>query len=664
MPNLEIAQISDEEAQNLLGQYDEASPERQGYIGTALRQYQGQRAEIDSVDADAHFEKLFTDDDYFKQTSDQSQIQTAASVSPFPNAVKYRGANQAYLAHQLGVDSESLNGAAYEAQRDGYAKAYLAKDGGITDEAFFSGVKSQQQKKIDTRNAINEIPADIVAARFEDLDTGATRSTAELLQAWKNKHADIVPSDGDESVALRSAAQFFAENDEWMSRNASQAKAIFQTLKGFSAGEGKSDTEPVEGENPLRDLGAQLSEMSPEDRMRLYGMAALYAQRTGDPKGYFQQLGESVSRTVGEFGQSARSANREALLSSRLQELETGRANTLTGAPVAASEEERSTEAERIKQQLGAIQVSRELFQVARGEIDPITPLTEGWVGRLEEGSYNAAGSVPYLAAAAIPFAGTPLAIAAYSTQEYDRIRLEYPDISIGEAQGMALVSGSVQGALDKLQAEAVLGRLPMTGALLRNFAKPTTPFLARLAAGSGLNFTEQFGQETLQNITPLVVDEAARALGADMPDRDWNKELENAAKRYPNEDRGFLESVVINDYINSGVPDWIVSPESRSLASTLAKDQEQFDTANRLVKLYGLDRKTTPFTPDQMYKNLEGEAMSRLVQKRKDMTQDELLNSLAFDYSPTSNQKGLDVRPENLLYLNESGEIRKSLLD
>jgi len=143
-----------------------------------------------------------------------------------------------------------------------------------------------------------------------------------------------------------------------------------------------------------------------------------------------------------------------------------------------------------------------------------------------------------------------------------------------------------------------------------------------------------------------------------------WNKELENAAKRYPNEDRGFLESVVINDYINSGVPDWIVSPESRSLASTLAKDQEQFDTANRLVKLYGLDRKTTPFTPDQMYKNLEGEAMSRLVQKRKDMTQDELLNSLAFDYSPTSNQKGLDVRPENLLYLNESGEIRKSLLD
>jgi len=143
-----------------------------------------------------------------------------------------------------------------------------------------------------------------------------------------------------------------------------------------------------------------------------------------------------------------------------------------------------------------------------------------------------------------------------------------------------------------------------------------------------------------------------------------WNKELENAAKRYPNEDRGFIESVVINDYINSGVPDWIVSPESRSLASTLAKDQEQFDTANRLVKLYGLDRKTTPFTPDQMYKNLEGEAMSRLVQKRKDMNQDELLNSLAFDYSPTSNQKGLDVRPENLLYLNEAGEIRKSLLD
>ena len=143
-----------------------------------------------------------------------------------------------------------------------------------------------------------------------------------------------------------------------------------------------------------------------------------------------------------------------------------------------------------------------------------------------------------------------------------------------------------------------------------------------------------------------------------------WNKEIQNAAKRYPNEDRSFLESVVVNDYIKMKAGDWIPSMDSRSLARDIAKDPEQLDTASRLVKLYGLDRKTTPFTPDQMYKNLEGEAMARLVQKRKDMTQDELLNSLAFEYNPDVNKFGLDVKPQDLLHLNDVGEIRKSLLD
>jgi len=143
-----------------------------------------------------------------------------------------------------------------------------------------------------------------------------------------------------------------------------------------------------------------------------------------------------------------------------------------------------------------------------------------------------------------------------------------------------------------------------------------------------------------------------------------WNKELENAAKRYPNEDRGFLESVVINDYMNSGVPDWIVSPESRSLASTLAQDPEQFDIANRLVKLYGLDRKSTPFTPEQMYRNLEGEAMARSVQRRKDLTDEQLRQYPAFEPKSETNPYGLDAELRNLLYLNDQGEIRRSLLD
>lgn len=143
-----------------------------------------------------------------------------------------------------------------------------------------------------------------------------------------------------------------------------------------------------------------------------------------------------------------------------------------------------------------------------------------------------------------------------------------------------------------------------------------------------------------------------------------WNKEIESAAKRYPDEDRAFLESVVVNDYIKMKAGDWIPSIESRSLAKDIAKDPEQLDTASRLVTLYGLDRKTTPFTPDQMYRNLEGEAMARSVQRRKDLTDEQLRQYPAFEPKSESNPYGLDVDLRNLLYLNDQGEIRRSLLD
>ena len=143
-----------------------------------------------------------------------------------------------------------------------------------------------------------------------------------------------------------------------------------------------------------------------------------------------------------------------------------------------------------------------------------------------------------------------------------------------------------------------------------------------------------------------------------------WNKEIESAAKRYPNEDRAFLESVVVDDYVKAGVPDWIPSIDSREMARLFAKYPDQNDDAQKLVQLYGLDRKTTPFTPEQMYKNLEGEAMARAVQRRKDLTDEQLRQYPAFERKSESNPYGLDVDLRNLLYLNDQGEIRRSLLD
>lgn len=465
-----------------------------------LRSLKQEKPSYSDDPTEAHFERLYTDKDYFDSFSRSPEIAEALDASLFPDADRLRYANQAYLATALNVPVEQLDNT-YEAERDGASKSWGGKQGGTTDVEFFNLIAQREQKKLTIRSALNEIPGDIVAARFQ---SGNEVSSAELLQQWKIKHADLIPAEGDESATIRAAALFFAENDDWMTRYAKPAKMVFDTLdtwtKGFDPETMKQTGDLAKSEVAAGDKVDQLAEtlaaMPREDRMKLYGMAALYAQRNGDTGSQdFPKFLENISVSI------ERSIN-----------------STLVGL-VNVERDRNAT-----PQQREAIQISRELRQVANGSIDPIKPILDGWKGRLEEGAYNAAGSLPYIAAATIPVAGAPLAIAAYSGQEYDRMRLEYPDIPIETVQKMALVSGSVQGALDKLQAEAVLGKLPVTGALLKQLAKPSAPLIGRIAFASGLNFAEQYGQETAQNLTPLVVDETARALGADMPERDWEK--------------------------------------------------------------------------------------------------------------------------------------------
>jgi hypothetical protein len=130
-----------------------------------------------------------------------------------------------------------------------------------------------------------------------------------------------------------------------------------------------------------------------------------------------------------------------------------------------------------------------------------------------------------------------------------------------------------------------------------------------------------------------------------------WNKEIENAKKRYPDENRAFLESVVVDDYAKAGAPDWIPSIEARDMARLFSKYPEQLDEAQNLVKVYGLDKKVTPNAPDKVYRNLEGEALARLAQTRIDLTPQERLQYFPFEQQTPANKYGMDVNPDDLIY-------------
>lgn len=484
--------ISPEEASNLFTQFDTADEPLRRIIGGQLLDYRDQLDAQEKEQADAHFEKLYTEPEYFDEVSKSPAVEAASKVSPFPDAVKYRAANQAYLAHALNVPVESLNNT-YDAQKQGYAKAYFNKEDEISDEAFFKSVSEQQKKIVETRAAVDEVPGDIIAARFEDLESGKTRSIPEILTAWRSRFPDLKPAEGDEMRMMQAASQISEKVDAVMQRYGPQSKAVSDGLTKLV--QGKSDV------FELTKLAETLVDIPPEDRQQIYQVAGVFAKRSSKSEdGSTTQILENAQKT-----------------------LERGISAPLIG--LAGVQMDRDAEGDPKK--LATLQIVRELSDAANSKVDPVQQVFKGLAGQFEQGAYGAIGSAPYLALSAIPVAGAPLTMAAYAGTEYDRIRMEYPDVSLNAARGMAIVSGAAQAALDKLQVETIAGKLPATSQIVAAISKPTTPLAQRILAGSALNFAEQYGQETLQNVTPLVVDEVAHSLGADMPDRDWSKELE-----------------------------------------------------------------------------------------------------------------------------------------
>lgn len=103
-------------------------------------------------------------------------------------------------------------------------------------------------------------------------------------------------------------------------------------------------------------------------------------------------------------------------------------------------------------------------------------------------------------------------------------------------AQGMALVSGSAQAALDKLQLKA----LPGVSRVLGKWAAPVLPSgnvarAAVLGGGVAANTAFQAGIEVAQDyLTNAAVQDLAGALGADVPEVDWKKVSEEAWAHAP----------------------------------------------------------------------------------------------------------------------------------
>lgn len=117
-----------------------------------------------------------------------------------------------------------------------------------------------------------------------------------------------------------------------------------------------------------------------------------------------------------------------------------------------------------------------------------------------------------------------------------------------------------------------------------------------------------------------------------------WAKELQAVKRKHPGIDTSAAENKVVQQYSELGAMDFMPSRDARDLArqpGVLFPDPNGYQQASdleELVRMYGLDKRTTPYTGQEGYKRLAGEAEARAAQARMNMTAQERLSKFPFD--------------------------------
>lgn len=100
-----------------------------------------------------------------------------------------------------------------------------------------------------------------------------------------------------------------------------------------------------------------------------------------------------------------------------------------------------------------------------------------------------------------------------------------------------------------------------------------------------------------------------------------WKRELDGMPKGM---DVSARENAIVNKYREAGIMDWLPSREARDLAVNVRMNPDSAASLEQIVSLYGLDKRTTPYRPDEMYRKISGEVEARNVQKRLYMSPEE----------------------------------------
>lgn len=510
-----------------------------------------------------HWNKVFTDPAYYQDYTSEPSLRDAAQQAPYPDAYLKRETNIAYLAAVSGKSAQEMADL-YDTRRDEMARQVLGKPG-ISDEGLFDYFTKEFERLNERQAKADEIFQSVlqegVKQSFDGKAVDYMASLSKKLDEAKDMFSD------EERVALRQnidgvMMQIAAVQDAV----APEAKWIFDMM-ARQTGREDATIDQTTAEFYMDAAIERFAEVERPEREKVYDLVRAFAHVTGQDKKFFQQLGESLSRGISDVTERvprnwkendlrlARTllANGEPLY---VAEEKDGKADyymapvspsamtdmaelgniaiertmrMAVGPSRAATAEEKQEFLKQIDRRLKMLDVERELRNLAQTGVDPIKVRSTGWwQSILEEGMYAAARSAPYTAIAGLPFGMGLLGVGnALYAQNYDQLRLDYPDLAPEKAAALAAFSAPIEAVLERFKYLTLVGKLPFTGRMLRRLNHPGRGPFTRILFNFGMVNVEQNFQEILQESTLPFFQTMAAALDKDMPDYNWQQRLQ-----------------------------------------------------------------------------------------------------------------------------------------
>lgn len=518
----------DETASRILTEAKQATGDEREQMADALIAYGEKKAAEEYNQADEHFAKLYTDDSYFEETNAND---TALLEAVNPETTARRASNHAYLEHRFGREIPAEN---YDLERDAFAMANYGQKN-LSDAQFFDFVRGEYEWQKQRTEAINDLQMQAVAKAINDSQLGQNRpfvdGMTEVFNEWQSKYPELVDGQND-AAFLSQGYKLYNDTIRDLDTVRPQASKALSTLTAFTQGSATDEE--------LQSLASDFVGAPPEDRQKIYKYVTLAAQAGQIDRAGLEQfavnMGQAFTRGF-DFVPQGTLQMQEAGVNNWLESIRNGTqiwvpvdgdltkavvGNAPAGAESDAWRQATLPETETLIQSghnvRESFKVVRELRNVAKTGVDPIRPVLEEdtfW-GPAERGAYALAGSIPLMGATAVnPYLG----VLAYQATEYDRIMLENPDIDPQFAQGLALVEGAANAAIDRVQLKSLSGKLPMFGRYLDRIKSDGI----RRTIKIGANVFEQNVQEGAQDLIAPVLETAVAALREDMPDKDFS---------------------------------------------------------------------------------------------------------------------------------------------